>query len=77
MLGSVVARTGNVREEIPVVRVVQADRQQLEDRREEVLARHGVTLDEFAERAEAYALVGDEWEAWDELRGIAFLLDDE
>jgi len=35
-----------------------------------------VTLAEFAERAVAYALVGDEWDAWDELRGIAVLLDD-
>ncbi|MPZ67288.1 MAG: hypothetical protein GEU83_17885 [Pseudonocardiaceae bacterium] len=60
-----------------MVRVVQADRQQLEARRAEILARHGVTLDEFAERAAAYALVGDEWEAWDEIRGIAFLLDDD
>jgi hypothetical protein len=59
-----------------MVRVVQADRQQLEARRAEILARYDVTLDEFAERAAAYALVGDEWDAWDELRGIAFLLND-
>lgn len=59
-----------------MVRVVQADRQQLEARRAEILRRHGVTLEEFTARAAAYALVGDEWEAWDELRGIAFLLDD-
>jgi hypothetical protein len=59
-----------------MVRVVQADRLQLKARRAEVLARYDVTLDEFAERAAAYALVGDEWDAWDELRGIAFLLDD-
>ncbi len=59
-----------------MVRIVQADHQQLEARRAEILARYGVTLEGFAERAAAYALVGDEWEAWDELRGIAFLLDD-
>ena len=33
-----------------MVRVVQADRQQLEARRAEILARYDVTLDEFAER---------------------------
>ncbi len=59
-----------------MVRVVQADRRQLQARRAEILARYDVTRAEFADRAEAYALVGDEWDAWDELRGIAFLLDD-
>ncbi len=59
-----------------MVRVVNVQRQQLERRRAEILARHGVTLDEFAERASRYALVGNEWDAWEELRGIAFLLDD-
>ncbi len=59
-----------------MVRVVNVQRQQLERRRAEILARHGVTLDEFAERAVRYALVGDEWDAWGELRGIAFLLGD-
>ena len=47
-----------------MVRVVNVQRQQLEHRRAEILARHGVTLDEFAERAVRYALVGDEWDAW-------------
>jgi hypothetical protein len=59
-----------------MVRVVDVERQQLERRRAEILASHGVTLDEFAERAARYALVADEWDAWEELRGIAFLLDD-
>ncbi len=59
-----------------MVRVVRADPEQLEARRAEILARYGLTLDQFAERAEAYSLVGEEWEAWDELRGIAFLLDE-
>ncbi|MGH3752613.1 MAG: hypothetical protein ACRDRP_07945 [Pseudonocardiaceae bacterium] len=47
-----------------MVRVVNVQRQQLERRRAEILARHGVTLDEFAERAVRYELVGDEWDAW-------------
>ncbi|MGH3767947.1 MAG: hypothetical protein ACRDS0_10110 [Pseudonocardiaceae bacterium] len=60
-----------------MVHVVNVQRQQLERRRAEILARHGVTLDEFAERAARYALVGNEWDAWEDLRGIAFLLDDD
>lgn len=59
-----------------MTRVVVAKREDLETRRAEILARYGVSLDEFAERAKRYALVGDEWDAWDELRGIAFLLGD-
>jgi len=59
-----------------MVRVIDVEREQLERRSAEILASHGVTLDEFAERAARYALVGDEWDAWEELRGIAFLLDD-
>lgn len=59
-----------------MVHVVNAQRQELVRRRSEILARHGVTLDEFTDRAARYELVGDEWDAWEELRGIAFLLDD-
>lgn len=59
-----------------MVRVVSVQRQQLQRCRAELLASYGVTLDQFAERAARYALVGDEWDAWEELRGIAFLLDD-
>ena len=57
-----------------VTRVTEAD---LLARREAILRRHGVSLDEFAERAKQYALAGDEWADWDELQGIAFLLQDE
>ena len=53
-----------------MVRVVNVQRQQLERRRAEILARHGVTLDEFAERAGRYARAGNEWDDWEELRGI-------
>ena len=59
-----------------MTRVVVAKREDLETRRAEILARYGVSLDEFIERAQRYALVGDEWDAWDELRSIAFLLGD-
>lgn len=57
-----------------MTRVVVAERGELERRRAEILARHGVSLEEFAERAARYALVGDELDDWDELRSIAFLL---
>lgn len=57
-----------------MTRVVVAERGELERRHAEILARHGVSLEEFAERAARYALVGDELDDWDELRSIAFLL---
>lgn len=47
-----------------MTRVVVAERGELERRRAEILARHGVSLEEFAERAARYALVGDELDDW-------------
>jgi len=47
---------------------------ELVERRCAILARLGVTLEEFTQRAESSALVGEEWETWEELEDIAFLL---
>ncbi len=43
-------------------------------RRESVLGRIGLTLDELAELAGRYMLTAEESEAWDEVRRIHFLL---
>ncbi|NIL74830.1 hypothetical protein RhoFasB10_00922 [Rhodococcus sp. B10] len=45
-------------------------------RRELILAKHGMSLSEFADKASQYALVGDEWQAWEDLESIEFLLTD-
>ncbi|BBY63487.1 hypothetical protein [Mycolicibacterium helvum] len=47
---------------------------QLRDRREEILSKLGITLPELRRRAMHYALVGDEYDAWEQLSSIAFLL---
>jgi hypothetical protein len=52
-------------------------RDELERRKRTILDRVGMTYDQLAERAERYALVGEEWSAWSELREIGFLLDDD
>ena len=45
----------------------------LEERRREILDHLGITYDEFAAKAAARSLVGDEWAAWEALREIDFL----
>lgn len=57
-------------------RVVEVSREELELRRKEVLGRLGISLTELTERASAGSLVGYEWEAWQDLRDIGFLLGD-
>jgi hypothetical protein len=47
---------------------------ELRDRRKAILDKLGVPLDDLRARAERYALVGDEHEAWEQLESIAFLL---
>lgn len=58
-------------------RVIPVSGAELEGRRAEILRKFGVSLDELTARAESGALLGDEWEAWQELCDIAFLLGDE
>jgi hypothetical protein len=47
---------------------------ELRARRAAILGKLGVALEDLRDRAEHYALVGDEHDAWDELESIAFLL---
>jgi hypothetical protein len=58
-------------------RVVSVSSDELEARRVEILNRLGLSLDEFRDRAESSSLVGEEWDAWQALRDIGFLLGDE
>jgi glycine cleavage system regulatory protein len=65
------------REEAEMVRVESVNRDDLLGRRTAILQEHGLTLEEFAARAEQYRLVGAERDAWEELRSISFLLGDD
>ncbi len=47
---------------------------ELRARRDVILGKLGMTLEEVRDRARSYALVGEEHEAWEQLESIAFLL---
>ena len=55
-------------------RLVTVTREELLRRRAEILTRLGQTLEEFEELMRTGTLSGAEWEAREELEGIAFLL---
>jgi hypothetical protein len=57
-----------------MTRIASLSDDELRARRSEILARLGVTLDDLRARANGYALVGEEHEAWEQLESIAFLL---
>lgn len=60
-----------------MARVVEVSKEALREQREVVLDRVQLSYDEIARRAEDGSLVGAEWDAWEELRNIAFLLGDD
>lgn len=55
-------------------RIVTVTREELSARRADLLDRAGLTWEEFKGLPEAEALGGDDWETFEELREIAFLL---
>jgi hypothetical protein len=57
-----------------MTRLAAVTNEQLRARREQILAKLGIPLDELHEWATRYALVGDEYDAWERLESIAFLL---
>lgn len=59
-----------------MTRVLSVSRDELEARRTRILRNLHVTCSELAERARSSSLVAGEWEAWEELKDIAFLLGD-
>lgn len=56
--------------------VLDATTEELHAERSRILTAHNLTYGEFKHRAESYALVGNEWKAWGDLRAIDFLLGD-
>ncbi len=57
-------------------RTITVSREELLERRGEILASLGMSLDEFQERVERESLIGDEWYAAEDLDEIEFLLRD-
>jgi hypothetical protein len=57
-----------------MTRIASLSDDELRARRNEILSRLGVTLEDLRGRANSYALVGEEHEAWEQLESIAFLL---
>lgn len=51
-------------------------REDLEAQRARILARLGVTMEEFAVTVRSNTLSGEEWDARDQLEEISFLLDE-
>jgi hypothetical protein len=60
-----------------MTRIVDVTPEDLLERRRRILERHGVTLEDLKRRAAAFELTGEEWNAWDDLQEIAFLLGEE
>ena len=56
--------------------VIEVTREELVARRDGILGRLGVTLDEYLRRARNSELSGEEWDVRDDLDTIAFLLDE-
>ncbi|GAA5043953.1 hypothetical protein GCM10023318_06150 [Nocardia callitridis] len=59
------------------VTVERATSTELHRRHANILQRLGMTRDEIGELAAQYALTPEELAAWDELRSVEFLLEDE
>ena len=47
---------------------------ELRERRDAILRKLDVSLEDLRDRAKSYALVGEEHDAWEQLESIAFLL---
>ena len=58
------------------ITTTNATQEELESRRSAILAGLGLSLEELIERRAAGHLTADEWEAWEELDGIGYLLAD-
>jgi hypothetical protein len=57
-----------------MTRIATPSDTELRERREAILRKLDVSLDDMRARASSYALVGEEHEAWEQLESIAFLL---
>ena len=59
-----------------MTRVVSVSRAELEAERKKILSRRGLTLDELRKQADVGALIAEEWDEWQRLCDIEFLLGD-
>lgn len=57
--------------------VIEVTREELLARRDAILARLGITLEEYLRRAAGSELSGEEWDVRDDLDSIAFLLNEQ
>jgi len=57
--------------------VIEVTREALLVRRDAILGRLGLTLDEYLRRAAESELSGEEWDVRDDLDSIAFLLNEQ
>lgn len=55
-------------------RVQEVSLRNLTKRRRAILARVGMSYEELAAKAAARSLIGDEWNAWEDIREIDFLM---
>ena len=65
------------KEDRQVTHIHVADRGELVAQRDQILRDHGLSFEEFADRASSYTLIGEQWAAWNELQDIAYLLGDD
>lgn len=57
-----------------MTRIANLSDDELRARRAEILRKLDISFEEIRERANSYALAGEEHDAWEELGSIAFLL---
>lgn len=72
-VGATLGITGD-REVDGMTKIATLTDDELRARREQIIARLGISVEELRDRAAHYALVGDEHDAWEQLESIAFLL---
>lgn len=57
------------------ITITESSNEQLRQRREQILAGLGMSLDELRSRRESGAMCPEEWAAWEELESINYLVD--
>ncbi|GAA1970068.1 hypothetical protein GCM10009798_33470 [Nocardioides panacihumi] len=68
------AFVGAARYRVAMTKTDFPTRERMEDRRSEILADLGISVEELVRRAEEGELVGDEWLAWAEIEELGYLL---
>ena len=63
-------------QEVRMAPIIEVTREELLARRQQILNRLGLTLEEYLQRGRESAFSGDEWDVRDDMDSIAFLLDE-